>query len=197
MFQGKLGFQLDKVFESDPGIGPFKINDQFAEEAFTVYDHPKVFIFKKMSSYDPQQVFADLGAVDLTHIVRLTPKQFKSYPATLLLPADRLQQDQQGGTWSQLFDPNALQNRFEILGVLLWYLSIFLLGLLIYPIVRLAMPGLPDRGYPLARVAGMLVLAYMVWLAGSFKIPFTRLTIGIAIVIFAAGGPGCSLPQPG
>lgn len=188
MFQGKLGFQLDQVFESDPTIGPFHINDQFAEEAFTVYDHPKVLIFKKSSDYNPQQVLADLGSVDLTHIVRLTPKQFKSYPANLLLPADRLQQDQQGGAWSQLFNPAALQNRFEILGVLLWYLSIFVLGLLIYPIVRLAMPGLSDRGYPLARTAGMLVLAYGVWMAGSFKIPFSRLTIGIALAIFAIVG---------
>jgi YYY domain-containing protein len=188
MFQGKLGFQLDQVFESDPSVGPIHINDQFAEEAFTVYDHPKVLIFKKTPGYSPQEALADLGSVDLTHILRLTPKEFKSYPANLLLPADRLQQDQQGGTWSQLFNPNALQNRFEILGVLLWYLSLSILGLLTYPILRLAMPGLSDRGYPLARMAGMLALAYPMWLVGSYKIPFNRLTIGIVLLILAALG---------
>jgi hypothetical protein len=55
-FQGDLGYELVEVFQSDPQLGPFRLNDQFAEEAFTVYDHPKVFIFKKEDTYDPQQV---------------------------------------------------------------------------------------------------------------------------------------------
>ena len=47
MFNGDLGFDLVKVFQSDPNIGNIRFNTQFAEEAFTVYDHPKVLIFKK------------------------------------------------------------------------------------------------------------------------------------------------------
>jgi hypothetical protein len=47
MFQGKLGYSLVNVFQSNPHLGPIQFNDQFAEEAFTVYDHPKVLIFKK------------------------------------------------------------------------------------------------------------------------------------------------------
>jgi hypothetical protein len=44
MFQGNLGFELVQVFESFPSLRNITINDQFAEEAFTVYDHPKVLI---------------------------------------------------------------------------------------------------------------------------------------------------------
>ena len=51
MFKGNLGFELVKVFQSDPSIGNFRINTQFAEEAFTVYDHPKVMIFKKTGRF--------------------------------------------------------------------------------------------------------------------------------------------------
>jgi len=47
MFAGNLGFDLVKISQSDPNLGSFKVNTQFAEEAFTVYDHPKVLIFKK------------------------------------------------------------------------------------------------------------------------------------------------------
>lgn len=106
----------------------------------------------------------------------------------LLLPADRLAEQQAGGTWADLFDPQAPQNRFEILGVVVWYLSVALLGLLTYPILRLALPGLPDHGYPLARAAGLLFLAYPVWLAGSFRVPFNRTTIGTVLVGLALLG---------
>jgi hypothetical protein len=57
-FEGELGFDLVKIFQSNPNLGSFEINDQFAEEAFTVYDHTKVFIFKKTGDYSPQKVSA-------------------------------------------------------------------------------------------------------------------------------------------
>ena len=47
IFQGDLGFELVEVFRFRSAIGPLTLNDQFAEEAFTVYDHPKVFMFQK------------------------------------------------------------------------------------------------------------------------------------------------------
>ncbi len=53
MFAGDLGFELVQVFQSNPSIGNLGINDQFAEEAFTVYDHPKVFVFKKTDQLQP------------------------------------------------------------------------------------------------------------------------------------------------
>ncbi len=51
MFQGKRGFTLVKEFSSYPSLRylgiPVDFPDQWAEEAFTVYDHPLVKIFKK------------------------------------------------------------------------------------------------------------------------------------------------------
>ena len=190
-FQGDLGYDLVKVFEtypslSIPGIGSWAINDQFAEEAFTVYDHPKVLIFQKQADYDPTRVQAILGAVDLDHVVHLTPRQASKYPSDGMLPPARLAAQQAGGTWSELFDVNALINRYPFASLVLWYLFIFVLGLFTYPIMRLALPGLADKGYPLARIAGMLLLGYFPWLAGSFNIPYSRLTIGVifGLIIF-------------
>ena len=183
MFQGDLGFELVQTFQSNPTFGPFKVNDQFAEEAFTVYDHPKVLIFRKTSDYDPLRARQILEQADLNHIVRVTPKKAASFPGNLMLPDDRLAEQQAGGTWSEIFNPQALQNRFQPLGVVLWYLSVFFLGLLVYPLLRLALPSLADRGYPLARIAGMLLFSYLAWLAGSFRIPVTRLTLGVVLLI--------------
>ena len=186
--RGNLGFDLVQVFTSDPELGPVRLNDQFAEEAFTVYDHPKVLVFKKSADYDPEQTRRILSDVDLSKIIRKPPLQYDSNPADLMLPADRWETQQQGGTWSELFNLESPLNRSQPIAVLVWYLTVTLLGWLIFPLLRLALPGLEDRGYPLARTAGMLVLTYLVWLAGSFEIPYSRLTISAALFLIAVAG---------
>ena len=181
--QGNLSYDLVGVFESYPTIGNFSINDQAAEEAFTFYDHPKVFIFKKSADYDPNQVAAILGAVDLSHVVHLTPKEAAGYEAKdLLLPADVWQEQQAGGTWTELFDPNRLVNKVPVVGMLVWYVFVFILGVFTYPIVRRAFPGLADKGYPLARILGLLLLAYFSWLLGSVGVTYSRLTIALVFL---------------
>ena len=188
-FEGNLGFELVAVFESYPQIGDLVINDQVAEEAFTFYDHPKVLIFKKSAEYNPAQISSILGTVDLTNVVRLTPKQAASFKSTML-PADRLAEQQAGGTWSELYNYDWLQNKYPIIGLVVWYLFVFLLGLLTYPIVRTVLPGLADKGYPLARTLGLVILAYVPWLLGSLGVPYSRLTIGLVFAAIAVAGLG-------
>ncbi|MGW8249852.1 MAG: DUF2298 domain-containing protein, partial [Anaerolineales bacterium] len=89
-------------------------------------------------------------------------------------------QQQAGGTWSELFNSQSLINLYPFLAAVVWYLVIAVLGWVMVPLLRLALPGLPDRGYPMARMAGMLLLAYLVWLVGSAGILFNRLTISAA-----------------
>nr|MDQ3005927.1 DUF2298 domain-containing protein [Chloroflexota bacterium] len=177
-FEGQLGFDLVAVFETNPTLGPIVINDQSAEEAFTFYDHPKVLIFKKSSDFDSAKVQSILSNVDLTKVARLTPRQFDDY-STLLLPADKLAQQRAGGTWSQLFSYDWIQNRYPVLGLVIWYFFIFILGLAIYPLIRLAMPGLADKGYPLSRGLGLVLFGYLAWMGGSLGIPYTRPVIAI------------------
>jgi YYY domain-containing protein len=192
MFQGQLGYKLVAVFESFPtidipGVFKWEVNDQFAEEAFTVYDHPKVLIFQKQPDFSAAQVQKILGAVDLSNVVRLTPRQANSYKS-LMLPPVSLAMQQAGGTWSQLFNYEWIQNRYPVAGLVVWYLFIFVLGLLTYPIIRLALPGLGDKGYPLARVLGLLLLGYTSWLSGSIGVPVTRTTIALIFAALAAVG---------
>ena len=88
-YQGRLGFDLVAVFETYPKLGDFVINDQYAEEAFTFYDHPKVLIFKKNENFNIEEVKNSLSTVDLTKAIHLAPRQFNDY-SNLLLPAARL-----------------------------------------------------------------------------------------------------------
>ena len=187
-YQGSLGFELIVTFQSKPTLGSWEINDQPAEEAFTVYDHPKVFVFQKRPDFSVSEVTEILSVVDLSKVIHITPKQADNHPGDLLLPADRLTAQREGGTWSDFFNLQSLQNRSQLFAVLLWYVSVFLLGLLVYPILRYLLPGLSEAGYPLARTFGLLLLSYLVWLAGSAGIPFLRPTIlGVVLIIAGIG----------
>ena len=193
-YEGRLGFDLVAVFETFPKLGNIEINDEYAEEAFTFYDHPKVFIFKKNGNYDTAQVQSTLSAVDLTKVMRLTPRQFSDYKS-LMLPADKLAQQRAGGTWSELFDYNSALNSNPWLGLLVWYLFIMILGLAVYPLVRIAMPGLADRGYPLSRALGLVLFGWLAWTGGSIGIPYTRPTIAIVFGLILLMGAGLGYYQ--
>lgn len=56
LFSEKLGFSKIAEFTSYPRLGIFKMNDDFSEELFTVYDHPKVTIFMKTSNFSEQKL---------------------------------------------------------------------------------------------------------------------------------------------
>ena len=62
-----------------------------------------MLIFRKDPNYNPAQVQAVLGAVDLSNVVQLTPGQADHYKS-LMLPAAQLATQQAGGTWSDLFN---------------------------------------------------------------------------------------------
>jgi 4-amino-4-deoxy-L-arabinose transferase-like glycosyltransferase len=98
LFAGELGFELAADFTSYPALGPFRFPDQEtpypllpaayaaqrqwqvslppAEEAFSVYDHPRVLIFKKTAAYSRERIESVLGGIDLGQARHgLTPKQ--------------------------------------------------------------------------------------------------------------------------
>lgn len=191
MYKGNLGYELAAVFTSYPTLGLLSINDQAAEEAFTFYDHPKVLIFKKSADYDPNKTQGILSAVDLTKVVRLTPRQANTYEyKDLMLPKDILAEQRAGGTWSDLFDYDSIQNSNQFVGLLLWYFFIFALGVLTYPLARLALPGLGVGAYALSRILGLALLAYFSWLGGSLGLTYSRGTIGLAFGLIALAGLG-------
>ncbi len=70
----------------------------------------------------------------------------------------------------------------------IWYLFIFLLGLAIYPLIRLAMPGLADKGYPLSRALGLVLFGWLAWMAGSLGVPYTRVTIAVVFGLILIAG---------
>jgi hypothetical protein len=86
LFDGSLGFELVADFTVAPSLGPLTIDDQPAEEAFTVYDHPRVMIFRKTEAYDPEQTTRILGRADLDSVLRRPAREVTEPPVVLRPP---------------------------------------------------------------------------------------------------------------
>jgi hypothetical protein len=47
LFAGRLGFTLERTFKVYPSLFGYEINDDRAELTFRLFDHPRIFIFKR------------------------------------------------------------------------------------------------------------------------------------------------------
>lgn len=183
MFEGNLGFELKQVFQSNPNIGSFEINDQFAEEAFKVYDHPKVLIFEKTDDYDREAVREKFFAVDLSTVMHMIPAEVPLHPRNLMLPTTRWNQQKELGTWSELYRFDNLLNQSEVWALIVFYLFITLLGIIIYPMTSIVFSGLQAKGYAVSRLFGLLLFAFLSWLLGSAGIDLTQTAIWLVFIL--------------
>ena len=204
LFAGELGFELAAEFISYPALGPCQFPDQEtpfpppparysnarpcslylspAEEAFSVYDHPQVFIFAKTQAYS-RELIANQVPVSLTEQTRwMTPleatrgqsagsNEEAEDPTERLLMDERTQAVQyDGGTWSRLFRREAPQNRYQVVTVAVWWLLLALVGLMAMPWLQLAFPDLRLHGYGFGRIVGLLLWAYPAWLLAALHL---------------------------
>jgi YYY domain-containing protein len=228
LFAEELGFELIATFTSYPSIGPLQFPDQEtpftphapslvrdelgsisvqlppAEEAFSVYDHPQVFLFRKTDGYSRQAVENALADAAQRETVWMKPVDATLAPTALMHTEDELQVQRSGGTWTDIFDAQGWLNRSPVLSVLAWFLLIQALGLIAFPVLFVAAPGLPDRGWPLAKTLGLLLLAFLVWLpasssagwaSGSPLLTYSRLLIFVVFLALAICGAALALWQ--
>lgn len=214
LFAGELGFALEADFTSYPALGPFVFPNQEnpfafmeadyesqrepievrlppAEESFSVYDHPRVLIFRKTEEYAPQVVERILGQVDLGRVQRgLTPQQATGAAGTLEFDEETWGEQQAGGTWSEMFNRDGLLNRHPGLAALAWWGCVTALGWLAFPLLFVALPKLRDRAYGFSRLLALLLVAYLTWLAASVRLfPNSRATIiGVTALLGLLGG---------
>ncbi|MGD2077462.1 MAG: DUF2298 domain-containing protein, partial [Chloroflexota bacterium] len=183
---GDLGFDLVATFESYPSLGPISFPDQTAQESFTVYDHPKVLIFKKSDNFSIDRVEQVLASVDLSQVVEQGAKQATAVPGALRLSTAQRIIQSMAGTWSSLFNSSSALNQSDFLATLSWYLLIFIIGWLAFPLAYLAFRGLADGGYALARITGLLLVAWLAWSGSSLHLfRFSRGALGLGLFVLA------------
>ena len=164
LFSGELGFDEIAEFTSRPSLAGFEFVDDFAEEAFTVYDHPRVRIFKKTAGFDANTAWAILYGVDISGATRLLPRE-AAPPDLLLSAADRENLPTTGALPEQLFGDSV----FAGFPAAAWYALVLLAGVAAWPLVALVLGRLPDGGYFAARPLGLLLLVYPGWLLASLR----------------------------
>lgn len=69
-----------------------------------------------------------------------------------------------------------------------WYGILFILGVVFTPTARFLFPNSPDRGYPFAKVLGIIAITYSVFVAGILHVAqFTSLTLYFLLTLGAIG----------
>ncbi|MCY4147263.1 MAG: DUF2298 domain-containing protein [Chloroflexi bacterium] len=200
LFAGELGYELELALDEPFAWGPWRVSDQHlptyaspvwlneieADEAYHVYDHPAVFIFRKTEAYSQARVEAMFSQVSLLQYHELRPEaeqaqdlgllywnltEAERAPTALMFPPEELAAQSAGGTWSERFFSDSIANTNQVVGAAVWYAAIFLIGALVFPLVHSIFPNMADGGYGVSKLVGLLMIAWLAWAVSSLKIP--------------------------
>jgi YYY domain-containing protein len=200
LFSGELGFEVAAVFQETFELGPLRVSDQHlptmnapawlnefeAEEAFHVYDHPVVFVFRKTDEYTPTTTRRLLDSVNLNRaddilvgsfndptligVNPITSLEADVIPTQLKLKQEAERIQYSNGTWLQRFAIDNLINTQPIVTVTTWWLTLALIGIAAFPLTFAMLPSLADRGYSAAKLVGLFVIAWAAWISTSLHL---------------------------
>src|SRR3989338_2929093 len=75
-----------------------------------------------------------------------------------------------------------------IITTLNWYVPLFVLGIIVFPLTRKFFHQFFDQGYPFAKTIAILALSYIMFILGIYKLlPFTQTSLILIIVVFVMG----------
>ncbi|MCA0350906.1 MAG: DUF2298 domain-containing protein [Chloroflexi bacterium] len=185
IFDGTLGYEKVADFTSYPSFLGIRIADDHATEDWSVYDHPRVTIWKRTERWNidaaRQQILAD---VNVDEIYKLRPKVATPMPTMLQQTVAEWREQLTSGSWAWVFEGVA-----NSAPLIFWVLALELLGLAAFGLLwRLKLP-LPDRGLGMARLVGLFALALIAWLPAAWHWwSFNRFWIaGVYLVLVALG----------
>ena len=198
LFGGDLGFEVEYVAESHPNfLGVSFVHDTFsrpglmapaalgpgrlsglaidlghADDSFTNYEHPTPIILKNVGQLNEATLRTLLETPLPGETIRAPPTP--GIPERGMLSEKSAVRQQEGGTFSDIFDRTSFANRAP---GLVWYIAIQIIAFAVLPIGLFLFRRLPDGGYLLSKALGLLLVAYLAWLLAS-----------LGILDFSAGG---------
>ncbi len=154
----------------------------FADESFSVYDHPKVMVLRNTGRYDAETIRRRIEAASLA-VAQRTPAA-QGGGAGLMLSEEQARRQQAGGTWTDIVHPHGWAGRFPVLS---WLLVLQAMALAALPLTLMLMRPLSDRGYLFAKVVGLLAVGLVVWLLASVGwMAFSSASIGAGLLVVGA-----------
>ncbi|MCP4399181.1 MAG: phospholipid carrier-dependent glycosyltransferase [bacterium] len=180
LFDGSLGFQPVEPFTSYPSLVGISFNDDLADESFSVYDHPKTILFWKSEA---------LSADELYSLIMTAPPLDQAAASILLKRLLRFPAHE--SRYEALSNQPTAPNSASVLisgqwrMILLWLLSVEFLGMLAFPLSSLSFRFLPDKGYAVTKILGLLLPFYLVWLGSNLELfAYSRQNILLVIGLF-------------
>lgn len=163
------------------GLMPIKsgraINLGYADESFSVYDHPKVLIFENIEKYETAEL---LRVFSTSQEVLGKQDAFNEIGDPLMFSSEEFEFYRQGGTWTEIIDESNWASNVPILA---WLLLIYIISLLSAPLGFLVFKSLPDKGYMFSKVLGLLLVGLAVWLITSLNLMvFSKFAIVVTLV---------------
>ena len=210
LFTGELGYTLVARFDSHPnlfGVGfvddtfgrpelpvpppldglqpyPLALRLGFADESFSVYDHPKLLLFRNDGRLDSETIYNRIfdssgGFPTVSGIISHSPPETGSSRQLMLTPAQS-EARQSGGTWTDIVNPSL---GADWVSVAIWIAVAQVMSLIVFPLAFVVFRPLRDRGWLFSKGLGLLLMGLVVWLLTSLELmPFTRTTIVVGAV---------------
>lgn len=178
---GALGFSRVATFTSHPRLGFFDLDDSTAEEAFSVYDHPEVRIWKRVHTVPTANLIAVLDP--LAAAVALPVRPQDAHANGLLLHADEVAANAHAPTYNETFDVGGS----PFLHALGWFVLLELFGFAAFVIMLPLLRRLPDAGLGLGKTIGLAIVAFAIFVIGSWtNVTLSRALVALLITVFFA-----------
>ena len=159
---------------------PRALNLGYADESFSVYDHPKVLIFQNTGRLEAEEIQRLMEGSASTKADRSSGD---GPELGLVYSSEDAAIQQGGGTWTDIIRPNSWTNRMPVLA---WLGALELIALVTLPLTFVVFRPLADRGYLLGKALGILLVGLVVWLLASLQwMAFSRASIALAIALMA------------
>jgi len=178
LFDGSLGFELVRTFQNQPTLFGITIDDTSAEEAFTLYDHPTVFIWKKTDAFSIDEARHLLNPDRARTAINAEPKDAGANAGQLR--PDAYDTQQQGSSFADVH----VSNSSGLLAALSWFIALQLAAFAVAPFVLRYAGRSAGAAWGVTKAAGMLALSVPVW----FVVAKGWLTMSTGLVLAAMLG---------
>ncbi|MDA1278804.1 MAG: DUF2298 domain-containing protein [Chloroflexi bacterium] len=161
-----------------PSSGVFTAGFGWADESFSVYEHPQTFVFRNTGGMSAPELANTLG------VGELSLKRFQANEVGLLLTEEDARVQQAGGTWTSI---TFLRWLPDWLTPVVWYAAAQLFALVVLPIAFVVFRPWPYAGYLFAKPLGLVLVATTAWLLVSANlVHFGFLSVLIALLLVGA-----------